>query len=84
MVFIRGAARTDTVSFSVMGTFPGALVSVALLRVLASESALFSSPPVWVWLMVAGLPTATVLVAGVLPALRASHADPLTIMRDEA
>jgi ABC-type antimicrobial peptide transport system permease subunit len=73
---------TDAVQIALAGTATGTLVSLVFLRVLASESAIFSSPAVWVWLMVALLPTATVLIASMLPALRASLVDPLTIMRD--
>ena len=73
---------TSAVQIAVAGTAIGTLVSLVFLRVLKSENAIFSSPAVWIWLMVALLPTATVLIATVLPALRASLADPLTIMRD--
>ena len=74
---------TSAIETGLAGTAIGTLVSLVFLRVVASESALFSSPPVRVWLMVALLPTATVLIAGAFPALRASLVDPLTIMRDE-
>jgi putative ABC transport system permease protein len=74
---------SSAVQLALMGTAIGTLVSFGFLRVLAAESAIFSSPAVRVWLMVALLPTATVLIASVLPALRASLVDPLTIMRDE-
>jgi ABC-type antimicrobial peptide transport system permease subunit len=74
---------TSAVQIALAGTAIGTLVSLVFLRALASESAIFSSPAVWVWLMVALLPTATVLIASMLPALRASLVDPLTIMRDE-
>jgi ABC-type antimicrobial peptide transport system permease subunit len=73
---------TGALQVALVGTVAGALVSLALLRVLASESAIFNSPSVWVWLVVALLPTATVLIASVFPAFRASLVDPLTIMRD--
>ena len=73
---------TGAVQIALAGTAIGTLLSLLFLRVLASESSIFSSPPVWVWLMVALLPTATVFIAGVIPAFRASLADPLTIMRD--
>jgi ABC-type antimicrobial peptide transport system permease subunit len=74
---------TSAGQIALAGSVIGALVSPGLLRVLASESAIFSSPAIRVWLMVALLPTAAVLIASALPALRASLADPLTIMRDE-
>jgi hypothetical protein len=74
---------TSAVQIAVAGTAIGTLISLVFLRGLASESAIFSSPPLWVWLMVALLPTATVLIASMIPALRASLVDPLTIMRDE-
>jgi ABC-type antimicrobial peptide transport system permease subunit len=74
---------TSAVQVALAGTAIGTLVSLVLLRVLASENSIFSSPPVRVWLMVALIPTVTVLVAGALPALRASRVDPLTIMRDD-
>jgi hypothetical protein len=73
----------SAVQVAFAGTVLGALVSLACLRVLASESAIFTSPAVGVWLMVALLPTATVFIASVFPAIRASLVDPLTIMRDE-
>jgi ABC-type antimicrobial peptide transport system permease subunit len=74
---------TSVVQVALAGTAIGTLVSLVFLRVLASESAIFSSPAVWVWLIVALVPTATVFIASVLPAIRASSVDPLTIMRDE-
>jgi MacB-like periplasmic core domain/FtsX-like permease family len=74
---------TGAVQIALAGTAIGTLVSVMFLRVLASESSIFSSPPVWVWLMVALLPTTTVIIASVIPAFRASLVDPLTIMRGE-
>jgi ABC-type antimicrobial peptide transport system permease subunit len=74
---------TSAVQIALAGTAIGTLVSLVFLRVLASESSIFSSPRVWVWLMVALLPTATVFIASVIPALRASLVDPLTIVRDE-
>jgi ABC-type antimicrobial peptide transport system permease subunit len=74
---------TSAVQIALAGTAIGTLVSLVFLRALASENAIFSSPPVGVWLMVALLPTATVFIASALPALRASLVDPLTILRDE-
>jgi ABC-type antimicrobial peptide transport system permease subunit len=74
---------TGAVQIALAGTAIGILVSLVFLRVSASEGAIFTSPAVRVWLMVSLLPTATVLIASVIPALRASHVDPLTIMRDE-
>ena len=74
---------TSAILIALAGTAIGTFVSLVLLRVFARASAIFSSPAVWVWLTVSLLPTATVLIAGVLPALRASLVDPLTIMRDE-
>lgn len=74
---------TGAVQISLAGTGIGILVSLLFLRVLASEISIFSSPPVWVWLMVALLPAATVIIASLIPAFRASLVDPLTIMRDE-
>jgi hypothetical protein len=74
---------TGAINTALVGTAIGALISLALLRVLTSESALFSAPAVWVWLTVALVPTATMFIASLLPALRASHANPMTIMRDE-
>jgi ABC-type antimicrobial peptide transport system permease subunit len=73
---------TSAVRIALAGTATGSLVSLALLRMLASENAIFSSPAVRVWLMVALAPTATVLIASVIPAIRASLVNPLTIMRD--
>ncbi|MGA2051024.1 MAG: ABC transporter permease [Terracidiphilus sp.] len=74
---------TSAIQTGLAGTAIGTLASLVFLRVVASESALFISPPVRIWLMVALLPTATVLIASAFPALRASLVDPLTIMRDE-
>ena len=74
---------TSAIRIGLMGTAMGALVSVACLRVLGSKSSLLSSPPVFVWMLVALLPTATVFVASVFPAMRASRVDPMTIVRDE-
>jgi ABC-type antimicrobial peptide transport system permease subunit len=74
---------SSAVQLALMGTAIGTLVSLGFLRVLASETAIFSSPAPWVWLMVVLVPTVTVLIASALPALRAAFVDPLTIMRDE-
>jgi putative ABC transport system permease protein len=65
------------------GTTRGSFVPLGFLGVLASETAIFSSPAVWVWQMVALVPIVTGMIASVLPALPASFIDPLTIMRDE-
>jgi ABC-type antimicrobial peptide transport system permease subunit len=73
---------TSAVQIALAGTAIGTLVSLVFFRVLASESPIVNSPALRVWLIVSLLPTATVLIASVLPALRASLADPLTIMRD--
>lgn len=73
---------SSAIQLALTGTAIGALVSLGFLRVLASETAIFSSPALWVWLMVALVPTVTVTIASALPALRASFVDPLTIMRD--
>jgi ABC-type lipoprotein release transport system permease subunit len=73
---------TSAVGMALAGTAIGALASFLLLRVFANASGLVSSPAVWVWLMVALLPTATLFIASVIPAIRASRVDPLTIMRD--
>jgi ABC-type antimicrobial peptide transport system permease subunit len=80
---IVSSVITSAVGIALAGTAIGALVSLGLLRVFASESAITSSPAVWVWLMVALLPTGTMLIASMFPAFRASLVDPLTIMRDE-
>jgi ABC-type antimicrobial peptide transport system permease subunit len=73
---------TSALRIAVAGTAIGTLVSLLLLRVLATQSALVNSPAMWIWLMVALLPTVTVFIASAFPAFRASLADPLTIMRD--
>ncbi|HEY1902689.1 MAG TPA: ABC transporter permease [Terracidiphilus sp.] len=73
---------SSAVQIALAGAAIGALVSLVFLRVLASETALFSPPAIQVWLMVALLPTAVVLIASAFPAFRASLVDPLTIMRD--
>ena len=73
---------TSAIQIALAGTAIGALVSLALLRVSASESAVFISPAIWIWPMVALVPTAAMLIGSVIPALRASLANPLTIMRD--
>jgi ABC-type antimicrobial peptide transport system permease subunit len=74
---------SNAAQLALAGTAIGSLVSLGFLRVLASETAIFHSPALWVWLMVALAPTVTVMIASALPALRASFVDPLTIMRDE-
>lgn len=65
------------------GTVIGALAALVLFRILAGTTALFTSLPPWMWLTVALLPVTTVFIASLLPAIRASHVNPLTIMRDE-
>jgi ABC-type lipoprotein release transport system permease subunit len=66
-----------------VGTVIGALLSFGILRLLVSEISIVRSPSLRIWLVVALLPTAMLLMASALPALRASLADPLTLMRDD-
>jgi ABC-type antimicrobial peptide transport system permease subunit len=73
----------NAVQLALVGTAIGSLVSLGFLQLLASETAIFSSPAIWVWLMVALAPTVTVMIASALLALRTSFVDPLTIMRVE-
>jgi ABC-type antimicrobial peptide transport system permease subunit len=72
----------NTTQLALAGTAIGTLVSLVFLRVLVSETAIFSSPPLWVWFTVASVPVATLMIASAPPALRASFVDPMTIMRD--
>ena len=74
---------SSALQLALMGTAIGAVVSLGFLRVLASETGSFSSPALWVWLMVALVPTLAVMIASALPSLRASFVDPQTIMRDD-
>jgi hypothetical protein len=76
-----GAQRSLQIALA--GTVIGALAALVLFRILAGTTALFTSLPPWMWLTVALLPVTTVFIASLLPAIRASHVNPLTIMRDE-
>lgn len=65
------------------GALIGMLVSVALSRLLAHMTPVDSSPALWVWLAPPLMLGIAVVIAGVVPARRASILNPLTIMRDD-
>ncbi|QNI30638.1 ABC transporter permease [Alloacidobacterium dinghuense] len=65
------------------GTLLGTSITLALLRVLLSGTTIISSPPLWIWVIVALSTGVSVLIASALPAVQASIVDPLTIMRDD-
>ena len=65
------------------GTVAGTLGSLLLSRTLAGIIPGNASPAVWVWMAAPLLLAASVVLASVLPARRASAVNPLTIMRDE-
>ena len=65
-----------------VGAAIGASLSFAVLRLLLSDIAVITSPPIAVWLIVPLLPAAAVMIASIVPARRASAVSPLAIMRD--
>lgn len=65
------------------GTLIGTSITLALLRVLLSGTTIISSPPLWIWAIVALSTGVSVLIASALPTVQASIVDPLTIMRDD-
>jgi putative ABC transport system permease protein len=65
-----------------LATVTGSLVSLALVRLLIADTVSITSPPFWVWMIAPLLLVVVVLIASAIPAHRASHVDPLTIMRD--
>jgi ABC-type lipoprotein release transport system permease subunit len=64
------------------GCVAGTLLSVALRRILLSETALIGQPPFRAWLFALLLPALAVLISGVLFALRSLGVQPMTAMRD--
>ena len=65
------------------GTSIGTSITLVLLRVLLSGTTIISSPPLWIWVIVALATGVSVVIATALPAVQASIVDPLTIMRDD-
>jgi MacB-like periplasmic core domain len=65
------------------GTLAGTLGSLLLSRMLARITPGHGLPALWVWMAAPLLLAAVVLIASVLPARRASIANPLTIMSDQ-
>jgi ABC-type antimicrobial peptide transport system permease subunit len=74
---VRNAGR-----LVLLGTVTGSLVSLALVRLLIADTVSITSPPFWVWMIAPLLLVVVVVIASAIPAHRASHVDPLTIMRD--
>jgi hypothetical protein len=64
------------------GAVAGTLGSLLLSRMLAGIIPGNGLPAFWVWMVAPLLLAASVVIASVLPARRASIVDPLTIMRD--
>ena len=65
------------------GTLIGTSITLALLRILLSDTTIVSLPPLWIWVIVALATGVSVVTATALPAVQASIEDPLTIMRDD-
>jgi ABC-type antimicrobial peptide transport system permease subunit len=65
------------------GTLIGTSITLVLLRILLSGTTIISSPPPWIWVIVALATGVSVVIATALPAVQASIVDPLTIMRDD-
>jgi ABC-type lipoprotein release transport system permease subunit len=68
---------------AVAGTLIGTVVSLATMRFLIGQAAIITSSSYRVWLTAPLLPAIAVMIASVIPACRASFADPLTIMRED-
>jgi hypothetical protein len=80
---IAWAAFAHTGRLSVVGTGMGILSFLVFLRSLLHEDASLGSPSLWIWMMASAVPFVTVAIASLFPVIRASLADPLSIMRDE-
>jgi hypothetical protein len=74
---------TNAGKLAITGILIGTLITLALLRVLLSGTTIISSPPLWIWVIVALATGVSVVIATALPAVQASTEDPLTIMRDD-
>jgi ABC-type antimicrobial peptide transport system permease subunit len=74
---------TNAGKLALTGVLIGTLITLALLRVLLSGTTIISSPPLWIWVIVALATGVSVVIATALPAVQASTEDPLTIMRDD-
>jgi hypothetical protein len=73
----------DAAWLAVAGTLIGAAVSLATLRLLIGQVAAVTSSSYRVWLIAPLLPAIAVMIASIIPACRASLANPLTILRDD-
>ncbi len=73
---------TNASRLALAGTAAGTLLSFVLLRLVAADVSVISSPRAGVWLIAPLLPAAAVMIASVIPARRASVTSPLEIMRD--
>lgn len=71
----------DTARLATAGTVVGTSVSLALFRLLLSDTAIIASPPFQVWLIAPLLPAVAVMMASVIPMHRASTITPMEIMR---
>ena len=71
------------VRLALAGSMLGTVVSLLCLRLLGPVIAFGRTPAVWVWLVSPLALTGAVLIAGMLPARRASIVNISTIMRDE-
>lgn len=65
------------------GVSAGLLGSLLVSRLLAPIAPVNYSPELWVWLAGPVVVSAAVGVAGILPARRASMADPLILLRND-
>jgi ABC-type antimicrobial peptide transport system permease subunit len=74
---------TNAGKLAITGILIGTLIALALLRILLSGTTIISSPPLWIWVIVALATGVSVVIATALPAVQASTEDPLTIMRDD-
>lgn len=64
------------------GCAAGALLSMALQRLLLSGTGLIGQPPFRAWLLALLLPAVAVLISGTVAALRSLSVHPMAIMRD--
>jgi ABC-type antimicrobial peptide transport system permease subunit len=64
------------------GCAAGALLSMALQRLLLSGTGLIGQPPFRAWLLALLLPAVSVLISGTVAALRSLSVHPMAIMRD--
>jgi ABC-type lipoprotein release transport system permease subunit len=79
-ILLRSVVESGRLVF--LGCVAGALLSIALRRILLSETGLIGQPTLRAWLLAMLLPAVGVLISGALVGLRSLGVQPMAVMRD--